>query len=87
MGLQKFKLTIANTVISSDNSNLQTMATDQLLDLFSFGNKNETNNRSGDHFGSNSGIKNILENLPELWDSQQYDSEYDLTHFIKSLKS
>ena len=88
MGLQKFKLTIANTVISSDNSNLQTMATDQLLDLFSFGNnKNDTNSKSVNNSVPNSGIKNILENLPELWDPQQYDSEYDLTHFIKSLKS
>ncbi|XP_054159429.1 TATA-binding protein-associated factor 172-like [Oppia nitens] len=94
MGLQKFKLTIANTVISSDNSNLQTMATDQLLDLFSFGH----NSRSGDTANKGitggggsgsggSGMKNVLENLPELWDSQQYDNEYDLTQFIQSLKS
>ncbi|GAB1607432.1 TATA-binding protein-associated factor 172-like [Argonauta hians] len=34
MGLQKFKLTVANTVISQDNSSLRTMGTDQLLDLF-----------------------------------------------------
>ncbi|CAG2164916.1 unnamed protein product [Oppiella nova] len=86
MGLQKFKLTIANTVISSDNSNLQTMATDQLLDLFSLGHhKSESMNKSNESSGS--GMKNILENLPELWDSRQYDSEYDLTNFINSLKS
>lgn len=34
MGLQKFKMNIANTVISQENSSLQTMGTDQLLDLF-----------------------------------------------------
>lgn len=34
MGLQKFKMTIANTVISHDNSTLQSMGTDQLLELF-----------------------------------------------------
>ena len=86
MGLQKFKLTIANTVISSDNSNLQTMATDQLLDLFNFGvNKSDTTNKSLQN--SSSGMKTVLENLPELWDTQQYDAEYDLTQFIKSLKS
>ena len=32
--LQKFKLSIANTVIGQDNSNLQSMNTSELLDLF-----------------------------------------------------
>merc|ERR1719288_89745 len=35
LGLQQFKLKTANAVISSDNSATQTMATDQLFDLFS----------------------------------------------------
>lgn len=35
MGLQKFKMSIANTVISQDNASLQSMGTDQLLNLFS----------------------------------------------------
>ncbi|KRT80629.1 HEAT domain-containing protein, partial [Oryctes borbonicus] len=35
MGLQKFKVQTANTVISGENSRLETMATEQLLDLFS----------------------------------------------------
>lgn len=34
MGLQKFKMSIANTVISQENASLQSMGTDQLLDLF-----------------------------------------------------
>jgi hypothetical protein len=34
MGLQKFKLNIANTVVTTDNSSLKTMDTGQLLDLF-----------------------------------------------------
>lgn len=34
MGLQKFKISIANTVISQENSSLQSMGTDQLLNLF-----------------------------------------------------
>lgn len=34
MGLQKFKMNIANTVISQENTSLQSMGTDQLLDLF-----------------------------------------------------
>lgn len=91
MGLQKFKLTVANTVISSDNANLQTMATDQLLDLFCFEDKSKGEKdlkAKPDWSGkSNQGMKNILENLPDLWDSEQYDNEYDLTNFLQSLKS
>ena len=34
MGLQKFKLNIANTVVSAENSSLQSMGADHLLDLF-----------------------------------------------------
>ncbi len=34
MGLQKFKITIANTVISQENASLQSMGTEQLLNLF-----------------------------------------------------
>ncbi|KAG0310055.1 TATA-binding protein-associated factor mot1 [Dissophora globulifera] len=34
MGLQKFKLNIANTVINQQNSGIQSMGTDQILDLF-----------------------------------------------------
>lgn len=34
MSLQKFKLSIANTVINADNASLKSMNTDQLLDLF-----------------------------------------------------
>ena len=35
MGLQKFKMGVANTIISQENSSLQSMGTDQLLNLFS----------------------------------------------------
>merc|ERR1719288_712676 len=35
LGLQKFKLKTANSVITKDNSSLSSMATDQLFDLFS----------------------------------------------------
>ncbi|KAG0366019.1 hypothetical protein BC939DRAFT_503250 [Gamsiella multidivaricata] len=34
MGLQKFKLNIANTIINQQNSGIQSMGTDQILDLF-----------------------------------------------------
>ncbi|RWS27685.1 TATA-binding protein-associated factor 172-like protein [Leptotrombidium deliense] len=85
MGLQKFKLTIANTVISHDNSSLSTMRTDQLLELFTL-NAKESDDDKRLHKAT-SGMKSVLENLPELWDTNQYDEEYDLSNFINSLKS
>ncbi|KAI1296806.1 TATA-binding protein-associated factor [Halotydeus destructor] len=86
MGLQKFKITIANTVISQDNSSLQTMGTDQLLDLFTF-DPNSKHEQSEPKSVQKEGMKAILENLPELWDSEQYDAEYDLSSFVKSLRT
>lgn len=31
-------------------------------------------------------MKSVLENLGELWDQEQYDSEYSLEKFMQSLK-
>jgi len=89
MGLQKFKITIANTVISQENSSLQTMGTDQLLDLFTLDSKlsEKMNEKEGKSGASNKSMKSVLENLPELWDEQQYDTEYDLSNFISTLNS
>lgn len=88
MGLQKFKLTIANTVITHENSNLSTMGTDQLLDLFTL--DSSKGDRAPDptqHAGpSRAGMKGVLESLPELWDSSKYDSEYDLGNFLSTLR-
>lgn len=94
MGLQKFKLTIANTVITQENSSLNTMGTDQLLDLFTLSSdrrgKSEPIEASHSLLGgpssSRAGMKGVLENLPELWDLSKYDSEYDLGSFLSTLK-
>lgn len=75
----------ANTVISGENSHLETMATDQLLDLFSH-KSNANNESSSSQNRNNSGMKAILESLPELWDQTQYDNEYDLSQFMAKLK-
>jgi len=37
MGLQRFKLAVANTVVNADNASLKDMDTSQLLDLFNVG--------------------------------------------------
>ncbi|XP_076043200.1 histone acetyltransferase 1 isoform X2 [Oratosquilla oratoria] len=94
MGLQKFKLMTAKTVISQENSSLQSMGTDQLLDLFSL---DERRNGKGRESGEGSnrfhsvgvqnvGMKSLIENLPELWDEGQYDAEYNMENFMETLK-
>lgn len=94
MGLQKFKLTIANTVISQENSSLQSMGTDQLLDLFTLDDQKKGSvstpiemhgARSSDRNSSGRGIKSVLDTLPDLWDDHQYETEYDLCNFLQSL--
>lgn len=89
MGLQKFKLLTAKTVVSDENASMETMATDQLLDLFEL-NKNQGNGSSsnGGKDSANTGkasMQDVLQNLPDLWDDKQYEEEYDLSQFIESL--
>ncbi len=87
--LQKFKLNIANTVITQDNSSLKSMGTDQLLDLFSLEDKKSASQTgsaslSKVHDGKDS-MKNILENMEDLWDEKQYENEYSMDSFLKDL--
>lgn len=82
--LQKFKVQTANTVISGENSKLETMGTGQLLDLFSH--KPITSGGAGSNSVTGS-VKTMLENLPDLWDDKQYEDEYDLSQFIDKLRN
>ena len=86
--LQKFKLNIANTVISQDNSSLSTMDTGQLLDLFSVDKekRNEKTSAQQQSEGGKTSLKAMVDNLGELWDEEQYETEYNLDNFIGSLK-
>lgn len=87
LGLQRFKLKTANSVITRDNSSLSSMATDQLFDLFSLDDEDEpiggaaVEVKKGHNKG---GVKALLENLPELWDDSQYSAEYDLEAYTSS---
>jgi TATA-binding protein-associated factor len=90
MGLQKFKLLTANTIVSDENASMETMGTDNLLDLFNLSEEGKAKGRQQDgassSSASSSSVKNVLENLPELWDNNQYEDEYDLTQFLEGLK-
>lgn len=97
MGLQKFKLNIASTVINQQNSGLASMDTDQLLDLFETDAALEGQGKSGGSAGDDEGaldetgqIKNKGSNpigeLSELWDEKDYEEEYNMDNYIQSLK-
>ncbi|KAH9489880.1 btaf1 RNA polymerase II, B-TFIID transcription factor-associated, 170kDa [Bulinus truncatus] len=90
MGLQKFKMAVANTVITQENSSLQTMGTDQLLDLFILDDsKKASGSASNDEEKKPSkkeNVRTILEGLGELWDESQYENEYNMESFMKSLE-
>uniref|UniRef100_A0A4W4EM65 BTAF1 RNA polymerase II, B-TFIID transcription factor-associated n=1 Tax=Electrophorus electricus TaxID=8005 RepID=A0A4W4EM65_ELEEL len=84
MGLQKFKMSIANTVISQENASLQSMGTEQLLNLFTL-DKDDKAEKSEGPSSSKASMKSVLDGLGELWDQQQYEAEYDLDSFMLSL--
>lgn len=89
MGLQKFKVMTANTVISKENAALETMGTDKLLDLFQLSSDAGapgTPTTPGVAQASLPGTsKSVLDSLPDLWDDKQYEEEYDMSNFIKTL--
>lgn len=61
------------------------MGTDQLLDLFHLDNKGIRPSASSSDPNGPATMKTILENLPDLWDDQQYETEYDMANFVKNL--
>jgi TATA-binding protein-associated factor len=80
MGLQRFKLGIAGSVITSENAGMGSMGTDQILDLFSVGEEGKK-----EVVKEGSGRKEMLEGLGGLWDEAEYD-EFDTSEFLKGLK-
>ncbi|KAK8964573.1 putative chromatin-remodeling complex ATPase chain [Platanthera guangdongensis] len=97
MSLQKFKVSIANSVINAENASMKTMNTDQLLDLFTpASSAGKVPGASGGSDGGGAGeessrgsgkkgLKAILSGLEELWDQSQYADEYNLAHFLGKL--
>lgn len=91
MGLQKFKLNIANSIVNQQNSGLHSMDTDQILDLFNVSKdgvdgsgkkKPKSDTASTEGLGN---AKAVLENLETLWDDKDYEEEYNIDSFISSL--
>ncbi|KAJ2111390.1 TATA-binding protein-associated factor mot1, partial [Coemansia sp. RSA 922] len=87
MGLQAFKLHMANTIVNQQNSSLASMNTDQLLDLFNVSApKTNTAPSTDTSVGGSKSIAKAIEGLEDLWDSSQYEDEFNLDGFITSLQ-
>ncbi|EPX74092.1 TATA-binding protein associated factor Mot1 [Schizosaccharomyces octosporus yFS286] len=90
MGLQRFKMNVASTVVNQQNNGLASIGTDQILDLFDTNADEQKADEKKqkildtDNQGLSSTSKKALEGLPEMWDESQYD-EFNLDGFISSL--
>ncbi|KAJ2894863.1 TATA-binding protein-associated factor mot1, partial [Coemansia aciculifera] len=92
MGLQAFKLHMANTIVNQQNSSLASMNTDQLLDLFNVSSaaaptKTAAAADDGAAAAGGKSVAKALEGLEELWDASQYEDEFNLDSFITSLQN
>ena len=79
-------MNIANSVINADNASLASMATEQVLDLFSVNEHNATKTDAATAQTSRQSAHSVIEGLEELWDEKQYETEYDLRDFLTELK-
>jgi len=102
LSLQRFKIDVASTVVNQQNAGLGTMETDQILDLFSLGETDpnlaigekgdgdavdESNAVDAEGNLKEKGKKGILDELSELWDDRQYEEEFNLDGFLKTMKA
>lgn len=75
-------------MITQENSSFASMDTSQVLDLFTVeGKKKEKKQNKQASTSNKTSMAAMLENLEELWDEKQYETEYDLANFMNTLKS
>ncbi|KZV70640.1 SNF2 superfamily chromatin remodeling protein [Peniophora sp. CONT] len=87
MGLQRFKLNIANSVVTQQNSGLASMDTDLVLDLFKHTSADEeaaAAKKDKLAVDAPPGAKNILQGLEDLPTEEEYQ-DLELSSFMSSL--
>ncbi len=80
--LQKFKMNIASSVINKDNASISTMDSDQILEIFNVSSAN-ANDKDAKDKKLNS--REVLQNLEELWDEEQYE-DFEVTEYMKTMR-
>uniref|UniRef100_A0A158QQ36 DUF3535 domain-containing protein n=1 Tax=Haemonchus placei TaxID=6290 RepID=A0A158QQ36_HAEPC len=81
MSLHKFKQDTADALIGADNRSLQTMATDELMNMFVLDGDQPSKENGGPE--AKKRRKTARWNLAELWDESQYEQQFDVSQFIK----
>lgn len=83
--LQRFKLNIANSVITQQNSGLSSMDTDLVLDLFKRTTEEEDAAAKKKKAAEKGPVttKNVLDGLDDLPPEEEYN--FDLTSFLGTL--
>lgn len=81
--LQRFKLNIANSVVTQQNSGLASMDTDHVLDLFNHSSTDEAPKKKENEGGVGTS-KNILDGLEDLPGEEEYQ-DLDMSSFMGSL--
>lgn len=89
MSLQRFKLDVANAVVNADNASMKSMDTGAMLDLFT-AEKGKKAAKEKESAAAVTGeqpqnVKAVLNGLDELWAQSQYDEEFDVEQFQKSI--
>jgi TATA-binding protein-associated factor len=86
--LQKFKINISSAIINSENADISTMGTDQIVDLFSIDSGDGSGRAEDKKDGSSGkvGAKDAIANLSQLWDEAEYE-DLQVDDFLKNLKS
>lgn len=83
MGLQQFKMAVANSVVNKDNMSMDTMDTTKLLDLFTYTPTGAGLTQAQPKVPKRSSkLNSFLDNIEELWDEKQYEEEFSLQSFI-----
>jgi TATA-binding protein-associated factor len=85
MGLQQFKLDVANAVVNQDNVSISSMDTGALLDLFGAPGSSKEGGDAGAKAKKRSALAQMLDGMGELWDSNQYEAEFDMRGFLGKL--
>jgi TATA-binding protein-associated factor len=82
--LQRFKLNIANSVVTQQNSGLSSMDTDLVLDLFRHTGSEVSTAPSKEDLTAPPGQRNILQGLEDLPAEEEYQ-DLELSSFMSSL--
>ena len=70
--------------MSQDNSSLASMDTSSLLDLFQFEGQEGKSKKSSKQQKDGSDLNSVLQELSDLWEEDDYRSEYDVDLYSKT---